>query len=67
MLERILIFFFLMADQYTAIGFVLAAKGFTRFKELDNRNFAEYVLIGTFFSSLSAIILALIIKTILSN
>ncbi len=65
MLERTLIFFFLLADQYAAIGFIIAAKGFTRFKELDDRNFAEYVLVGTFFSALTAILVTLLIKTIL--
>ena len=34
---------------------MLAAKGFTRFKELDDRDFAEYVLIGTLLSSSLAI------------
>ncbi len=65
MIERILIFFFVLADQYAAIGFIIAAKGFTRFKELDNRDFAEYVLIGTLLSSLSAITIALLIKSML--
>lgn len=67
MLERILIFIFLIADQYAAIGFIIAAKGFTRFKELEDRNFAEYVLIGTFLSALSAIIIALLVKIILQG
>lgn len=65
MLERMLIFFFVLSNQYAAIGFIIAAKGFTRFKELDNKSFAEYVLIGTFLSSLTAIILALLVKNIL--
>ncbi len=61
MLERILIFFFVFAGQYGAIGFIIAAKGFTRFKELDKREFAEYVLIGTLLSSLLAIFTALLV------
>lgn len=51
LLERVLIYFFVLSGQYGAIGFTLAAKGFTRFKELENRGFAEYVLIGTLLSS----------------
>ena len=51
LLERTLIFFFVLGGQYGAIGFTLAAKGFTRFRELENRGFAEYVLIGTLLSS----------------
>ncbi len=65
MLERILIFLFLIENQYAAIGFILAAKGFTRFKELEDRRFAEYVLIGTFLSALSAILVTLLVKSIL--
>jgi len=42
-LERVLIYFLVLKGQYAAIGIVLVAKGFTRFKELDERKFAEYV------------------------
>ena len=49
--ERALIFFFVVNSQFSAIGFVLAAKAFTRFKDLEERDFAEYVLIGTLLSS----------------
>ena len=51
LLERALIYAFVLSGQFGAIGFTLAAKGFTRFKELENRGFAEYVLIGTLLSS----------------
>jgi hypothetical protein len=51
LLERALIYAFVLSGQYGAIGFTLAAKGFTRFKEMENRGFAEYVLIGTLLSS----------------
>jgi hypothetical protein len=66
MLERILILFFVLVNQLGAIGFIIAAKGFTRFKELGNRDFAEYVLIGTLLSSLSAIAVALLLKQLLT-
>ncbi len=65
MLERILILFFVLVNQLGAIGFIIAAKGFTRFKELDKREFAEYVLIGTLLSSLFAIAVALLIKQLI--
>ncbi len=65
MLERFLIFLFVLFGQYTAIGFIIAAKGFTRFKELDKREFAEYVLIGTLLSGAFAFIVALIVKSLL--
>ncbi|MHB1688520.1 MAG: hypothetical protein ACYCVH_14300 [Ignavibacteriaceae bacterium] len=65
MLERIIIYFFVLDGQYAAIGFIIAAKGFTRFKALDDQRFAEYVLIGTFISSLSAILVAVMIKKLI--
>jgi hypothetical protein len=50
-LERALLYVFILQGQFGAIGFVLAAKAFTRFKALDDRSFAEYVLIGTLLSA----------------
>ncbi len=61
-LERVLIFFFVLNNQFTAIGFVLTAKGITRFKELNERSFAEYFLIGTLLSSTFAGLVAAFIK-----
>ena len=57
-LERALLYVFLLQQQYGAIGFVLAAKAFTRFKALENRSFAEYVLIGTLLSA--SLVLAIV-------
>ena len=64
-IERVLFFFFVLSNNYTSIGFILAAKGITRFKELDDKDFAEYVLIGTLLSSSLSILLAELIKRIL--
>ena len=61
-LERTLIFFLVLNGQYTAIGFIMAAKGFTRFKELEDREFAEYVLIGTLLSVLLAFTAATLVS-----
>lgn len=65
MLERILIYFFVLIGEITVIGFIVAAKGFTRFKELDKRDFAEYVLIGTLLSLFLALVISFSIKKIL--
>lgn len=54
-LERGLLYAFVLNGQYGAIGFILAAKAFTRFKALDDRPFAEYVLIGTLLSACLAL------------
>ena len=52
-LERFLFYSFLLGGQYSAVGFVLAAKGVARYgeiKEAKDQKVAEYVLIGTMIS-----------------
>lgn len=61
MLERIFAYIFVLNGQIGAIGFILAAKGLVRFKELEERRFAEYVLIGTLLSVLAAIVAASVV------
>ena len=46
-LERVLIVTFVLTGAQAAIGFVVAAKTLARFKQLDDRDFAEYYLLGT--------------------
>lgn len=60
-LERSLVFLLLVSGNFGAIGILLAAKTFARFRQLDDRDFAEYVLIGTLLSIGSAAVLGLII------
>lgn len=62
LLERTLIYFFVLNGQFGAVGFTLAAKAFTRFKELEKRSFAEYVLIGTLLSSGLAMLIATAVR-----
>ncbi|MBL1215675.1 MAG: hypothetical protein HND52_20075 [Ignavibacteriae bacterium] len=64
-LERVIIFILVIANQYGAMGLVIAAKAFARFKAMDEKNFAEYVLIGTLLSALLSLFSAVIIKTML--
>lgn len=61
LLERALLYGFILQGQYGAIGFILAAKAFTRFKALDDRSFAEYVLIGTLLSGGLALLFGLLV------
>lgn len=63
MLERIFIYVFAIAGQFAAIGFILTAKGVVRYKEFNDRTFAEYVLIGTLLSALLALLIALLVKS----
>lgn len=61
LLERVLLYSFILQGQYGAIGFVMAAKAFTRFKALDDRSFAEYVLIGTLLSGGLALLFGMLV------
>lgn len=54
-LEREIIFILGIMNQFSAIGFVLAAKSLARFEQLKNKGFAERYLIGTLLSALIAI------------
>jgi hypothetical protein len=65
-LERIIFFILIFIDQYSSVGFIIAAKAFTRFKELEDRKFAEYVLVGTLMSLGLALIDSLYIKYLVS-
>jgi hypothetical protein len=61
-LERILIFLFIVSDNFSAVGFLIAAKSIFRFGELSNpanRKEAEYIIIGTMISFLLAITVGL--------
>jgi hypothetical protein len=46
-LERLLIVALVLTNATAAVGFVIAAKTLARFKQLDDRQFAEYYLLGT--------------------
>lgn len=64
-LERYFIFSLMLAGaDYGVIAVILAAKGFARFKQLDRREFAEYILIGTLASTLSAVLVALLVRAV---
>ena len=61
MLERLFIFGFILANQWSGIGFLLAAKSVFRFGDLSNakdRKLTEYILIGTFISFGLAVLIA---------
>jgi hypothetical protein len=73
MLERVLIITFIYTNQFSAIGFLIAAKSVLRVtdkpeptnKPFSTRKHTEYVLIGTFLSFAIAIITGLIINWLL--
>ena len=64
-LERIIIAILLLNNQFGVMGFVLTAKSIARFKQMENKDFAEKYLIGTLTSFLIALISVLILKGLL--
>lgn len=60
-IERFLVFTFVILNQFEAVGFLIAAKSILRFKD-DNTIKTEYVLIGTMLSFGIAIALGIIIN-----
>lgn len=63
-IERILILIFILAGQFQAIGFLVAAKSVFRFSEVrkEGNPKAEYFLLGTLVSFLAAVAVGLGIK-----
>ena len=55
-LERFILYLLVLLGHWGALGFVIAAKSIARFKELDEKGFADYYLIGTLASVLVALI-----------
>lgn len=69
-LERILVFTFVVLNFWQAIGFLIAAKSVFRFGDLskaDDRKKTEYILIGTLFSFLLAIMAGLVYNYVLDK
>lgn len=69
-LERLLVFVFIVAGHWEAVGFLITAKSVFRFGDLSaskERQLTEYVLIGTLISFGFAIITSLIYVNLLPN
>lgn len=66
-LERIIILCLWIVGQLPAIGFVIAAKSLARFKQLNDRDFAEKYLIGTLLSYSIALMCIAIGELIMLN
>ena len=64
-LERILIAFFIVGNAYQGLILLGTIKTVTRFKQFDDKSFAEYYLIGTFFSILLGLTFGLVIQRVL--
>ena len=67
-LERLMVFIFVLTNNWEAIGFLIAAKSVFRFGDLKNSRdlkMTEYVLIGTLLSFGTAIAVGLLVKSAL--
>lgn len=67
-LERVLVLTFILNGQYTAVGFVLAAKSIFRMgdlREAHDRKFTEYVMLGSLFSVSIALFTGFVITRLL--
>lgn len=67
LLERGLILTLILADAASAVGLVMAAKSVARFKELDEKGFAEYYLVGTLASTALAVAGGVLTRAILPH
>ena len=65
-LERALVLTFVWFGQFGAVGLVVAAKSLARFKALEDREFAEYFLIGTLASLLLAVLGGVALRALLT-
>jgi hypothetical protein len=67
-LERILVLIFILFDQFSAIGLLLASKSILRISREDDkeaRTKTEYVLVGTLLSFLAATAVGIVAKTLI--
>jgi hypothetical protein len=64
-IERILIMILIVKGIPHGITFLIAIKSLTRFKQFDNKQFAEYYLIGSLLSALFGIIVGYIILRVI--
>ncbi|SDF70754.1 Protein of unknown function [Pedobacter terrae] len=68
-LERVLIFLFILTNHFEAVGFLLAAKSIFRFGDLKEKHdlkLTEYVLIGTLLSFGIAIVTAMLTQSFIA-
>jgi hypothetical protein len=66
-LERALALTLVLLGEYGAVGWIIAAKSLARFKALEEREFAEYFLIGTLASFLLAVVAGVGLRFLLNR
>jgi hypothetical protein len=66
LLERTFLYFLIIWNQIGAIAILIALKSLARFKELDDKNFAEYFLVGSLLSLFAAALPAIVVRLLLN-
>jgi len=61
-LERLILTIVVAAGSYAALAFLVAAKGLIRSEDLQDRDFAEYFLVGSLSSVLVALCSGVVIR-----
>lgn len=65
-IERLLVILLTYYSSYPAIAFIVTAKSIARFKQLDDRDWAEYFLLGTLTSIFIGIMFGILLREILN-
>jgi len=66
-LERLILVTFVLVGAWAGIGMIVAAKSIARFRELEQRAFAEYYLVGTLASVLVALAVGGVVRGLLGG
>lgn len=66
-LERLLLVAIVVAGSYQSLAFLAAAKGLIRSKNLENRAWAEYFLVGSLASAVVSVVAGLLIGQLLKH
>jgi hypothetical protein len=63
-IERLILLTFVSIQAWSALAFLMAAKGLFRAKDLEKKEFSEYFLVGTLVSSMVAIAAGLLVQMV---
>lgn len=64
-IERLLVILLTYYGSYPAIAFIVTAKSIARFKQMDDRDWAEYFLLGTLTSMFLGIVFGILLREVL--
>lgn len=65
-IERLLVILLTYYASYPAIAFIVTAKSIARFKQMDDRDWAEYFLLGTLTSMFLGIVFGILLREVLN-